>query len=166
MVDAVYSEIPLPELAEQDWRSALRSLAHRTREVARQHEWFGDLLGSRPHLGPHALAYLEASLAALDMASAFDGIDDVMQAVQAVNAYLLGAIRREITELRAERTTGMDEQEWQLSTGPYLSRALATGQYPTLARVVHEATHPDADSTVDTGLDYVLDGIAARLPHS
>jgi hypothetical protein len=51
-----------------------------------------------------------------------------------------------------------------VATGPYLERRLATGRYPNLARVVEHATHPDADTTFDAGLDYVLDGIAARLP--
>ena len=40
---------------------------------------------------------------------------------------------------------------------------LATGRYPTLARAVQDATHLDADTTFDTGLECVLDGIAARL---
>jgi AcrR family transcriptional regulator len=163
MLDAAYGEIPLADLAGQDWRSALRSLAHGTREVARRHEWFADLLGSRPQLGPHALAHGEASLAALDQAGVFENIDAVMQAVRTVNAYLLGAIRREITELRAERATGMNKEEWQRAAGPYLSRVLATGRYPTLAKFVHDAAHPDEDTTFDVGLDYVLAGIAARL---
>jgi AcrR family transcriptional regulator len=163
MVDAVYGEIPPPAPDGKDWRDALQSLAHHTRQAALRHEWFADLLGRRPHLGPNALAHLEASLAALDGAPGFDHIDTVMHAIETVNAYLVGAIRKQIAELRAERATGMDERRWQAASAPYLNRMLATGRYPTLARFVQDATHPDADTTFDTGLEYVLDGIAARL---
>jgi AcrR family transcriptional regulator len=162
MVDAVYGEITPPEPGD-DWRAALRALAHRTRQAAHRHEWFADLLGGRPHIGPNALVHLEASLAALDNAPGFDHIDTVMQAAATVNAYVIGAVRGEITEARAEHATGLDEQEWQDTFAPYLTRILATGDYPTLVKVMRDATHPGADTTFDAGLDYVLDGIAAHL---
>ena len=156
MVDAAYGEITPPEPTGADWRATLRSIAHLTRQAVRRHEWFADLLGGRPHLGPNALA-------ALDGAPGFDDIDSVMQAVGTVHAYVVGAVRGEITELRAERSTGMDERQWQIASGPYLGRMLATGRFPTLAKVVEHAAHADADTAFDTGLDYVLDGIATRL---
>jgi AcrR family transcriptional regulator len=159
MVDAVYAEIT--PSGGGDWRAALRSLAHRMRQAVHRHEWFVDLLGGRPHLGPNALAYLEAKMSALD--AAFDDIDTVMQASGAVHAYTLGALRAEITERRTERASGMNERQWQVASGPYITRMLATGRYPTLAKIVHDATHPDADTIFNTGLDCVLDGIATRL---
>ncbi|MEV8633619.1 TetR/AcrR family transcriptional regulator C-terminal domain-containing protein [Streptosporangium sp. NPDC051023] len=163
MVDAVYGEIvPLEPVAEE-WRAALRFLAHRVRRAALRHEWFADLLGGRPHLGPNALAFLEASLAALDGAPGFDDIDAVLRATGTVDAYVIGAIRGEITELRAERSSGMSGLQWQIASGPYLSRMLATGRYPTLAKFVRDGTHPDADTAFDIGLGHVLDGIAVRL---
>ncbi len=165
MVDAVYGEITSPAPVGDDWRAILRCLAHRTRQAARRHEWFADLLGGRPHLGPNALAYMEASFAALDGAPGFDGIDAVMQAVGAVNAYVIGAVRSTTGEQRAERATGSDKQQWQTAYGPYMSRMLATGRYPTLVKIFRDATHPDADTAFDTGLDYVLDGIATHLAH-
>lgn len=159
MVDEVYGEMTLP--AAGDWRTVLRSLAHGTRQAAHRHEWFVDLLGGRPHFGPNALAYVEASLASLD--GHFDDIDTVLHAVSAVQAYVLGAVRREITERRAERATGLTERQWQAATGPYMSRMLATGNYPTLAKVMHDSTDAAPDVVFDTGLDYVLDGIARSI---
>lgn len=155
MVDAVYGEIELP--TDGDWQAVQRSLARGVRQVALRHEWFVDLLGGRPHLGPNALAYLEASLAALNRA--FD-VDTAMRASGTVHAYVIGAVRGEITERRVARATGMDEQQWQVASGPYLRRMLATGRYPTLARVMRESHDADPDVAFGTGLDYVLDGIA------
>lgn len=155
MVDAAYAEMALPRTPE-DWRDALRTLARGTRSVALRHEWLADLLGGRPHLGPHALAHLEASLAAF---AGVADIDTAWRAVGTLDSYLVGVIRREV----AEHRTGQNEQEWQAATGPYLTRMLATGRYPTLARAVQEAGHPDPDTAFESGLAQVLTGIEATL---
>jgi AcrR family transcriptional regulator len=156
MVDAVYAEI---RPAGDTWREVLRSLAETTRQAVHAHEWLADLLGGRPQLGPHALARGEAVVAALDGVA----VDDVMPVVTAVDAYVIGAVRREIAERRAERATGLDEKRWQAALGPYLERTFATGRFPALATVVRDAAHLDADDTFTRGLDFLLDGIEARI---
>lgn len=156
MVDAAHAEIrPVGD----GWREVLRSLAETTRHAAHEHEWLADLLGGRPQLGPHALASGETVVAALGDID----VDAVMPVVAAVNAYVIGAVRREIAERRAERATGMDEKRWQASLGPYLERTFATGRFNALATVVRDAAHLDADHTFRIGLDFLLDGIEARI---
>ncbi|MBD0735389.1 TetR/AcrR family transcriptional regulator [Streptomyces sp. CBMA29] len=156
MVDAIHAEIrPVGDT----WREVLRSLAETTRQAAHDHEWLADLLGGRPQLGPHALARGEAVVAALDGVH----VDAVMPVVTAVDAYVTGAVRREIAARRAERTTGLDEKRWQVSLGPYLERTFATGRFPALSTVIHDAAHLDADHTFRLGLDYLLDGIATHI---
>ncbi|MER6324682.1 TetR/AcrR family transcriptional regulator [Streptomyces coelicoflavus] len=159
MVDAVYAEI-LPGEQPADWREALRVLAHRTRRSALRHEWLADLLGGRPALGPNGLAVSESTLAALD---GLADIDTVMRAVETVSAYFTGAIRREVTDLRAERATGLSKSEWQRARGPHVTRMLATGRFPALAKAVYDGTHVDAEESFATGLEWVLDAVAARL---
>ncbi|MFF3312338.1 TetR/AcrR family transcriptional regulator [Streptomyces sp. NPDC002952] len=159
MVDEVYGEI-LPEERPDDWREALRVLAHRTRQAALRHEWLADLLGGRPALGPHGLAVGEATLSALD---GHADIDTVMRAVETVGAYYTGAIRREIANLRAERTTGLSKHEWQRALGPHLTKMLATGRFPALAKAVYDGTDVDAEASFATGLDWVLDAVAVKL---
>ena len=156
MVDAVYAEI---RPAGDGWREVLRSLADTTRRAVHRHEWLADLIGGRPQLGPNALARGEAVVSAMDGVA----MDDVMPVVAAVDAYVIGVVRREIAERRAERATGMDERQWQATFGPYLTRTFATGRFPALATVIRDAVHLDADETFRTGLDFLLDGIAARL---
>ncbi|MFF2327598.1 MULTISPECIES: TetR/AcrR family transcriptional regulator [unclassified Streptomyces] len=156
MVDAAHAEIrPVGD----GWREVLRSLADATRHAVHAHEWLADLLGGRPQLGPHALASGETVVAALDDVD----VDAIMPVVAAVNAYVIGAVRREIAERRAERATGMDEKRWQASLGPYLVRTFATGRFPALATVVRDAAHLDADHTFRIGLDFLLDGVEARI---
>ncbi len=159
MLDEVYAEI-LPRERPGDWREALRVHAHRTRQAALRHEWLADLLGGRPALGPNALAVAETTLAALD---GLADVDTVMRAVETVSAYLTGAIRREIADLRAERATGLSKRDWQRAQGPHVSRMLATGRFPALAKAMHEGTDVAAEESFATGLDWVLDAVAARL---
>ncbi|QFG21947.1 TetR/AcrR family transcriptional regulator [Actinomadura sp. WMMB 499] len=159
MVDEVHAEI-LPEERPGDWREALRLHAHRTRRAALRHEWLADLLGGRPSLGPNALAVTEAALSALD---GLADLDTVLRAVETVNAYCTGAIRREVAGLRAERATGLSKRDWQRAAGPHVTRMLATGRFPALARAVHDGTEVDAETSFAVGLDWVLDAVAARL---
>nr|SBO99734.1 Transcriptional regulator, TetR family [Nonomuraea gerenzanensis] len=159
MVDEVYAEI-LPEEQPGDWREALRVHAHRTRQATLRHEWLADLLGGRPTLGPNALASTEFTLAALD---GLADLDTVRRAVETVSAYVTGAIRREIANVRAERATGLSKREWQRAHGPHVTRMLATGRFPTLAKAVHDGREVDADESFTTGLDWVLDAVAAKL---
>jgi AcrR family transcriptional regulator len=159
MVDEVQAEI-LPAEQAGDWREALCVLAHRTRRAALRHEWLADLLGGRPALGPNGLAVTEATLAALD---GLADLDTVMRAVETVSAYFTGAIRREIANLRAERATGLSKHDWQRAHGPHVTNMLATGRFPALAKAVHDGTDVDAETSFATGLDWVLDAVAARL---
>lgn len=156
MVNAVHAEI---EPAGDDWRQVLRSVADATRQAAHRHEWLADLIGGRPQLGPNTLATGDAVLAAMGGVD----LDTVVPAVAAVNAYVAGAIRKEIAERRAERASGMDIQQFQAANGPYLERTFATGRFPALATVVRDGPHLSADETFQIGLEFLLDGIAARI---
>ncbi|GHG13664.1 MULTISPECIES: TetR/AcrR family transcriptional regulator [Amycolatopsis] len=156
MVDAVHAEI---RPAGEDWREVLTSVAEATRRAVHRHEWFADLIGGRPQLGPNALARGEAVLAALDGVD----VDVVMPVAAAVDAYVIGAVRREISERRAERASGMDQRQWQRTHGPYLERMFATGRFRALETVVRDAVHLDADQTFRAGLNFLLDGIGAGI---
>ncbi|MFC8358905.1 TetR/AcrR family transcriptional regulator [Streptomyces griseorubiginosus] len=162
MMDEIQAEI-LPEERPGDWREALSGLAHRTRRAALRHEWLADLLGGRAIPGPNGLAVTESTLAALD---GLADIDTVMRAVETVSSYSTGAIRREIANLRAERATGLSKREWQRAHGPHVTRMLATGRYPALSKAVHDGTHVDAETSFTTGLDWVLDAVAAKFDRS
>jgi AcrR family transcriptional regulator len=164
MVDAVYVEMLAAGPIAGPWRHALRTLARRTRETARAHRWFIDLIGGRPHIGPGGLVYLEALFAALEGAPGFENIDAAMQAGFAFNAYVIGALRSEASERRAELESAMNQQQWQAATSPYMQRMIATGRFPNLARVMRDATHPSADVVFERGVEMMLDGVAAQLP--
>jgi AcrR family transcriptional regulator len=156
MVDAVYAGIR-PE--GDGWREVLRSLAETTRRAVHRHEWLADLLGGRPQLGPNTLASGNAVLSGLQDLD----LDTAVPAISAVNAYVIGAVRREIGERRAERISGLDQRQWQAAYGPYLERTFASGRFPAVESMVRDGPHLDAGETFRIGLEFLLDGIAARL---
>ncbi len=167
MVDSVYAEMlaatQAPRQGAGAWRATLRALASRLRASARAHPWFIDLIGGRPHIGPGGLAYLEALFAALEGAPGCADIDAAMQAAFTLNAYVIGALRSEASERQAQRDSAMDESQWQAATSPYIHRMIATGRFPHIGRIVHEATHPPAEAVFERGLNAVLDGLAATM---
>lgn len=160
MADAVYAEMSAPR--GRDWRATLRSSARRLRDAGHRHPWFAALMGGRPQQGPHALAHLEAMLAALDGSPGCAHIDAALQGAMTINAYVIGALQAEANERQAAAESGQDKRAWQDATGPHLLKLIETGRFPTLAKVMRDATHPGADEAFERGLDLVLDGIEGR----
>ncbi|MET7608049.1 TetR/AcrR family transcriptional regulator C-terminal domain-containing protein [Streptomyces avermitilis] len=160
MVDAAQGEDPLPESAE-DWRADLGAVAHALRATLLRHPWLAGELAGRPALGPNSLRRSESALRAA--VALTPDITLASQALGAVRAYVLGSVAAQQALRRAEQRTGLSEEEWQRSMGPYITEVLAAGEHPMLARRVHEAEelHPDVEFAF--GLDCVLDGLAARL---
>jgi hypothetical protein len=68
-----------------------------------------------------------------------------------------------VDEYRSERATGLSKRDWQRASGPHVTRMLATGRFPALTKAVYDGTDVDAEASFATGLDWVLDAVAAKL---
>jgi hypothetical protein len=79
-----------------------------------------------------------------------------------VVAYVFGAVAGELAEAQAQRRTGLTEEQWRASVGPYIREVIESGAYPQFARRVTEAEDPDPEQRFEFGLACVLDGVAAR----
>jgi AcrR family transcriptional regulator len=160
MIDAAQGEDPLPESTE-DWRADLGAVAHASRATLLRHPWLAGELTGRPALGPNSLRRSESSLRAA--VALTPDITLASQALGTVHAYVLGSVAAQQAVRLAEQRTGLTEEEWQHSHGPYIREVIAAGKHPMLARRVLEAEEPDPDVEFAFGLDCVLDGLAARL---
>jgi AcrR family transcriptional regulator len=160
MVDAAQGEDPPPEPA-RDWRADLAAIAHARRATLLRHPWLAGELAGRPSLGPNSLRRSESALRAA--VALTPDITLASQALGAVHAYVLGSVATQQAVRRAEQRTGLTEEQWQRSVGPYISEVLAAGEHPMLARRVLEAEELDPDVEFAFGLECVLDGLAARL---
>jgi hypothetical protein len=57
----------------------------------------------------------------------------------------------------------MDQRQYQSTYGPYLQRVFATGRCAALAWFVHDGPHLSPDENFRAGLEFLLDGIEARI---
>jgi AcrR family transcriptional regulator len=160
MIDAVHGEDPLPE-PTGEWRADLAVVAHALRATLLRHPWLAGEMTGRPALGPNSLRRSESALRAA--VALTPDITLASQALSAVRAYVLGVVATRQATLRAEQSTGLTEEQWQHSVGPYISEVLAAGEHPMLARRVLEGEELDPDVEFAFGLECVLDGLAARL---
>jgi AcrR family transcriptional regulator len=162
MVDAVIGEERLSDEPSGDWRAELAEQARRARRAARRHPWAIGFLLARPKLGPNALRALEHSMAAVDGLGL--DIDDMLDMVATVDAFVVGFVQAELAEEEARRRTGLTEEQWRARMGPYVRQLIATGRHPYLERIVMEAEDfPDIDTTFERRLALVLEGLAASM---
>lgn len=162
MFDAILDEAPVPDAPSGDWRLDLTELARQNRQLGHRHPWSVLHALGRPTFGPNALRRSEYMLACLDGLGLT--IDEMLEMLETVRAFVTGFVHDELSEREAQRRSGLTEAEWQEWVGPYLGRALATGRYPYLARVVKEGSHAqDGDERFERSLRRILDGIAADL---
>ncbi|GAB2628397.1 hypothetical protein GCM10027168_70170 [Streptomyces capparidis] len=160
MADFVHGELPLPE-DTAGWREAMHALAVRTRAVYLEHPWLAGVAVCPPT--PNQLAVTEWALAALDGLGL--GSDAMTAVVRTVHAYVRGAVQEEIGLVRLMRERGWScGEETRTGLAPRMTWLLNTGRYPVYHRHLRQATRTvDARWQFETGLDCVLDGVAARM---
>lgn len=162
MIDLVYAELELPEAA--GWRETMRALAIRSRSLMLRHFWLSQINPSALlALTPNRMAVAERALTSLDGL----GLDPDTRMVvfRTVDAYVSGAAQSEITVQRLMVDHGWTTgHEVRTGLAPQMTWLLGTGRYPAYQRYVQEATRKDEPQwQFETGLDAVLDGIAARM---
>lgn len=170
MLDSLEAETGAPE-PTGDWQADLRELAHRHRAGLLRHPWVMEYAASRPPSGPNDARNLDLMLGMV----AGTGVDARMMVdiLMTVVTYVLGAVLREVQEMRserirAEREAAMTTQEIDAERERFHQWLADADRYPNIQRMVNERVDPDAADTRDErfefGLDCLLAGIAARLP--
>jgi AcrR family transcriptional regulator len=148
------------------WRERLKQIAHEAWWRYHQHPWLLEITLVRPILGPNVIARYEHELRAVDGI----GLSDVeMDAVVSLIAgHVEGAARRALESARAERLTGLTDEQWWAERAPLLDRLLDPGRFPVAVRVgtaageEHNAAYAP-EHTFEFGLERILDGIQALV---
>ena len=154
-LDAIFGEVPLPEpVSPRYWREPLSAFLHQWRDVLLQHPWSAPLLGTRPLLGPNALArseFLHTSLLTAGIGQAH-----VTAAAYGLSNYVIGS-----ATTRAAWHAQGDETETRRAAQQHLHTHRES--YPVQAE--HRTmTDQDWDTSFTHGLTYLLDGLATHLP--
>lgn len=145
-----------------DARADLATFARRYRETLRRHPWLAHAMAARPVMGPNMLRANERDLALVDGRGL--SIDDMAHVVNLIRHWVTGASQAETAEREAALRSGEVRTAWQERMGPYMTDLLATGRFPYLDRLVHEARHGDHNEQFEAGLAILLDGVEARFP--
>jgi AcrR family transcriptional regulator len=172
MLDSLEAEMRVPE-PTGDWRADLAELARRQRAGLLRHPWVMEFAASRPPSGPNDARNLERMLGIVG-GLGLDARTTVDVLMAAVN-YVLGAVLREVQEMRSERNrvareATMTAEEINAERERFRSWLTASDRYPNIQAMVAANVDPDAPETRDErfefGLGCLLDGIAALLPGS
>lgn len=156
MADAISADLLVPGEILGDWREALRAIAHRTRDAFLRHPWLIDTAGMRPLVTPNALRHVEQSVAVV--ASLDVDRETAIAMVMATDDYAIGhAFRRLRIGTGAGPGASAEDQA-------RVRELLATGEFPHVAKVfASEADIAPPPDTFETGLEWLFDGIQARL---
>ena len=140
------------------WRKQVRDLMLATRAMLQRHPWCAILVHTRPPVGPHAMRRMEFLLTVLVGQGAT--VPEAMQYAALLERYVIGSGVQEAQEAAFNRDLGTD-----LTTAVQAMGALAAsyGDVPLLRGWLAKPTGGDPDEQFQLGLDFLLDGIAARL---
>jgi AcrR family transcriptional regulator len=166
MSDAVMGEEPVPDEPSGDWRADLRTLAERGRALMHRHPWLAGIRNLRRTFGPNTLRAFEYNLRCLDGRGLT--IDQLLSIVLTVNGFVQMFVQGELAEQEEQRRTGVTEEQWRATQGPYIQKIIDSGEYPLFTKVIIDAAlpHMEPDHQFRTGLEDLLDGIAVKLERS
>lgn len=153
-LDAIFGEVSLPASpSRQHWRESLSVFLHEWRTVLLHHPWSAPLLGTRPLLGPNALARSEFLHTTLLTAGVPES--HVTAAAYALSNYVIGsAATRAAWHAQGNETDIRHAAQEHLHTH--------RDSYPVQAEHL-TMTDQDWDTSFTRGLTYLLDGLDAHI---
>ncbi|MFB0628258.1 TetR/AcrR family transcriptional regulator C-terminal domain-containing protein [Streptomyces sp. AB3(2024)] len=153
MVDHVSGELPTTHTPTDDWRAALKAIAHLQRDHMLRHPWLPAALAAHRTPGPNTLAFLERALAAL-RPTGLDGAAKLEIFAQ-LTAFVAGHVGHEIARAAASRSPDRVAAEVR-----YLTAVAMDGRHPELAEALTAPARPlTPEATFDRFLNRLVDGL-------
>ncbi|TDC55053.1 TetR/AcrR family transcriptional regulator [Actinomadura sp. KC345] len=146
---------------ERGWRGILADEAREHWRLCMDHPWYPFVDQSQPLLGPNSMRGLDRLFRRLRPS----GIDDrtLMMMFIVQNDFVEGIARSHLNERRAERRTGMSNEEFWQTQIPTLVDALESGDFPTMADLADDTFDSAYDEIFEFGLNRLHDGFAAFI---
>jgi AcrR family transcriptional regulator len=152
MLDDVIAGVLLPEPLPEDWREAMRQLAHKSLRTFLAHSWTLEAFGQRPRFGPNTLRHVEQSIAAASRTGLAPEKAAIVLAV--VDEYTLGHAMRTLLVPDEDELRGQVEA---------LVRAADPATFPELAQASAGSVLGPTDGAFEAGLEAILDGFERTL---
>jgi AcrR family transcriptional regulator len=162
--DAAWQEIPLPDLAEVDWRTAATAMARGLYEMLVRHPWVLQAFGSFLLFGRGKARYDEHSLAIYEGAAGFE-VAEAGRAMAAVFTFVLGnALGPAASKSLARKLDRGDDDGDAMREGMAKAREIAA-EFPRLRDRIGTAADEygaSPENTFEFGLEAILDSLEAR----
>jgi AcrR family transcriptional regulator len=162
MMDAAFTQWPLPSDLPSQWRAALEVVGRRLWSMFREHPWLAPAISvTRPQPLANGMALTEWVLTTLDR----EGLDPstaLTTHLTLFNYVRATAMNIEL-EAEAEADTGLDNEQWLNAHQPALDAIVVTGRFPMLERLITDSYDFDLDALFEFGLHRLLDGISVLL---
>ena len=162
MLDRVLGESLTADTSQvpSDWRTAVALMARTYLANLRTHPWLLKINQARTVLGPSALQGLEMALTGLRGMGLRD--PELIGVIITVNSFVEGLARTESHAAEAAQQTGLTAAAFWQSQGPYLERAMLSGEYPVMAQLSPDAFGSEFDH-FEFGLSRLIDGFEALV---
>ncbi|MBB4911148.1 TetR/AcrR family transcriptional regulator C-terminal domain-containing protein [Actinophytocola algeriensis] len=160
MVDTAFGDHRLTSPSPDDWQEALETGARTLWRIFRRHPWAAQVMSlTRPQLTPHALAYTEWVLSALDKAGVAPR--HMFQVHLTVFSYVRGLAVSLEPEAVAEQETGLTYSEFVDTQDAAFTELVTSGAYPAFQVIAAGADFDlDLDEQFEFGLRHLLAGLA------
>src|ERR1700759_1763735 len=136
MRDAVAAEMILPEPIPEDWRAALRAIAHRTKDAYEAHPWRLDIASRRPRARINRLRHVEQSVGIMVRLEVAPQTGRAI--LMSIDDYVIGYCARKRMRQRMLDSLGPDCKEALRSFAdpdPEVAAALEAGELPLIKKI-------------------------------
>ncbi|AXK37123.1 TetR/AcrR family transcriptional regulator [Streptomyces armeniacus] len=160
-VQAFPPDVDADEFRRRGWRTVMETTGRGVWEMYLAHPWLLQVSQARPLLGPNGVAGLDVALSGLEGLRLTDR--ERMGVVVALDGFVSGSARTYLQGLEAAKRTGISDEEFWQAQGPYLDKAMRSGNFPSLARLSPETFDATGVELFEFGLQRILDGFAVLI---
>ncbi|NED95742.1 TetR/AcrR family transcriptional regulator [Phytoactinopolyspora alkaliphila] len=145
----------------QHWRAFLEADARGHWQLCLDHQWYPFVDQTRPLLGPNGLRGVEYAVGQLSATGLSD--QELIMLISVVSNFVEATARTYISELQAEKRTGVSNDEFWAAQEPVLVEAMNSGEFPTMAQLSEDTFWFTHEQVFEFGLQRLLDGFEAFI---
>jgi DNA-binding transcriptional regulator YhcF (GntR family) len=166
MMDSVFGEAALPDPAPPGWRPQLELICRVQWSIYQRHPWMSEVLSfSRPQPTANALPHTEWALRAVDGLGLDPGT--MLYVALTLFSYVRGAAVNLASDIEAEASTGLTDEEYLEVQAPALEAIVTAGHFPfvttVFAQLDADGFDLDATTLFEFGLRRLIDGLAVMV---
>lgn len=165
-LDAVITEVQLPDIAQLGWREAAAQMARGFRAMVLHHPWLGLVVASYPTVSGRQLARHSEHALTVYEAAGFD-TETADYALGSVYSFVVGAAIGEAGVRAWRPTTGAADGHDPLSAEALEHARVVARGLPRLTARINALRNADITTmneiAFEFGLQAILDGLEARL---